>query len=176
MRAKLSAATFLCALLLVCPSAWAGEKVLIPELPGWKVVVNLSDPAGDMLELAPEKEDAGKGMRRAGVVAVRRPGMTTETFIQTLKHKMGDLCESLAVGPVHSRDNLGGVFTVACGRYKSTEIGTFSVYRTFQGGESFTVVDRTWKGPAFALHQLPVEAEEIEAWTTFVGAARRVAQ
>ncbi|MBF0327513.1 hypothetical protein [Magnetospirillum moscoviense] len=160
-------------LILSAHGAMAAEKLQVPQLLGWKVIVSLADRNGETTELIPGNEAAESWTRRATIQAFRGTPLTAQAFLDTVVTKTGQVCEQASAGPsslgmVGGRE--AGSRTVACGRYKGDGRGSMTLYFVVRGKDAFYVVSRAWRGEPFAQGTVPVSAAELAEWVAYMNA------
>jgi hypothetical protein len=158
-------------MVLAAQGALASERLQVPQLPGWKVVANVTDRAGEVTELVPSNEGADTWTRRVSVQAFRGVPLTVPAFLDQVVQKTAAVCDGATAGPP-SLGQVGGVEagtrTVACGRYKGDGRGTFTLHFAIRGREAFYVVSRIWRGEPFNPAAMPIGAAELQDWTDYV--------
>jgi hypothetical protein len=157
--------------LLGGPAALAAERLQVPQLPGWKVVSSVVDRSGESTELIPAGELPDSWSRRATVQAFRNTPLTAAAFLDQVVQKTGQVCDAASAGPsslgaVGGRE--AGTRTVACGRYKGDGKGTLTLYFVVRGKDALYVVSRAWRGEPFAQGAVPVAADELAEWVTYM--------
>lgn len=172
MRAWALAAA-VAAMALAGGGAVASERLQVPQMAGWKVVVNVADRSGEATELIPASETAEGWTRRTTVQAFRGSPLTVPDFLEQLVQRTAAVCEGATAGPA-SLGAVGGAQagtrTVACGRYKGDGRGSFSLFLVIRGKEALYVIGRLWRGEPFNPSQMPISAAELQEWSDFVGA------
>lgn len=163
---------FLAAMVLA-GAAQAGERLQVPELPGWKVVVNVADRTGESTELIPGSEAPESWTRRVNVQAFRASPMTVQGFLDQVVQRTAEVCDGATAGPPSLGKVSGleaGTRSIACGRYKGDGRGSFSLYYAIRGRAAFYVVTRLWRGEPFNPAATPISAAELAEWTDYVNA------
>lgn len=158
---------------LGCGSAVAAERLQVPELPGWKMVVNVADRAGETTELIPETETADRWTRRVTVQAFRSVPLSAAAFLEQVVQKTAEVCDGATAGPSSLGKVSGaeaGTRTVACGRYKGDGKGSFTLHYVIRGREALYVVTRAWRGEPFNTAAMPIANWELAEWTDYVNA------
>ncbi|HTH15583.1 MAG TPA: hypothetical protein VL974_02930 [Magnetospirillum sp.] len=151
--------------------AQAGERLQVPELPGWKVVVNVADRAGESTELIPAAETADGWTRRVTVQAFRGSPMTVPDFLDQVVQRTAEVCDGATAGPSGLGKVSGleaGTRSIACGRYKGDGRGSFTLHYVVRGREAFYVITRLWRGVPFNPSTTPISQEELAEWTDYV--------
>lgn len=160
-------------LLLSGLPAGAAERLLVPHLPGWKVVVVHSDPGAEFSELIPESETTEAWTRRISVEAFRGAGNSVASFLDMVGRRSTEICDG-ASADAPRLGRLGtaeaGSRSVACGRYKGDGKGTYTLYYAIRGRDAFYVVSRSWRGEAFAVDRVPVGQQELADWIAYMRA------
>ncbi|MBC7908150.1 MAG: hypothetical protein H7Y60_15595 [Rhodospirillaceae bacterium] len=170
MRGFLGALVFgLCA----ASAAQASERLQVPELPGWKMVVSVTDRAGETSELIPESETNERWTRRATIQAFRGVPLSAAAFLEQVVQKTAEVCDSATAGPSSLGKVSGaeaGTRTVACGRYKGDGKGSFTLHYVVRGREALYVISRIWRGEPFNPAAMPIANSELAEWTDYVNA------
>jgi hypothetical protein len=154
-------------------AADAAERIEVPELPGWKVVANVRDRAGESTDLIPSGESNDTWSRRVTIQAFRGSPMTVPEFLDQVLTRTAQVCDGAAAGPPSLGKVSGvqaGTRTIACGRYKGDGRGTFALHYVIRGREAFYAVTRLWRGVPFDPSVTPLSAAELREWTDYVGA------
>lgn len=158
---------------LSCGSAMAAERLQVPELPGWKMVVSFADRAGENSELIPESETNDRWTRRVTVQAFRGVSLSAAAFLEQVVQKTAEVCDGATAGPSSLGKVSGaeaGTRTVACGRYKGDGKGSFTLHYVIRGREALYVVSRVWRGEPFSPAAMPIANSELAEWTDYVNA------
>lgn len=153
--------------------AWAGERLQVPELAGWKVVAGVRDGNGESTELIPAQENAEDWTRRVTIQAFRNNRLGVAEFLDRAMQNSASVCDSTAAGPSSLGRVSGfdaGSRTVSCGRYRGDGRGHFTLYFVVRGQSAFYVVSRSWRGAAYHPTILPIGQDELADWTRFANA------
>lgn len=160
--------------LISASGALAGERLLVPQLDGWRPVVGHAGPAGEVTEMIPEHESPDSWTRRMTVQAFRGVDLPVAEFLDKAAKGMAEPC----VHPVIEPPRLGrlesaeaGSRLVACGR-NADGSGEVSMFYAIGGREAFYVVSRSWRGPAFDSAPHPVPDAEMAEWISFMRSVR----
>ncbi len=170
-RLALTLAVFL-SLGSAMPS-WAGERLQVPQLPGWKVISSAQDQAGEVSELIPENEAADTWTRRVTVQGFRNVPIGAGEFLEQVVQQTASVCDGATAGPVSLGKVNGldaGTRTVACGTYKGDGRGTFTLYYVVRGREALYLVSRVWRGAPFNPSSMPISTGEMADWKAYVDA------
>jgi hypothetical protein len=162
-------------MLLACASAQAGERLLVPELPGWKTLDSVADRSAEVTEMIPGLEDSRTWTRRLSVHAFRGSPMTAGQFLAGLEPRSGEVCDSILAEPVKPQRLAGaeaGRRVVSCGRYKGDGKGSYALYLAVRGREALYVVARSWRGNPFRPGQPPVAVTELDDWNAYLDGVR----
>ncbi|MBC7951503.1 MAG: hypothetical protein H7Z12_06720 [Rhodospirillaceae bacterium] len=158
---------------LSCGGAVAAERLQVPELPGWKMVANVTDRAGETTEMIPQSETSEHWTRRVTVQAFRAVSMSAAAFLEQVVQKTSEVCDGTTAGPSSLGKVSGaeaGTRTVACGRYKGDGKGSFTLHYVIRGREALYVVSRVWRGEPFNTTTMPIAYSELAEWTDYVNA------
>jgi hypothetical protein len=159
--------------LLSSLPAGAVERLLVPQMAGWRAVVIHSDPGGEISELIPESETPETWTRRISVEAFRGAAATVSSFLDMVGRRSAEICdESGADAPRIGRLETAeaGSRTIACGRYKGDGRGTYTLYYAIRGRDAFYVVSRSWRGEPFPVGRVPVGQQELADWIAYMRA------
>lgn len=159
--------------LLSSLPAGAVERLLVPQLAGWKVVVLHSDPGAELTEQIPEFEMPETWTRRISVEAFRGAGNSVASFLEMVGRRSTEICDTSSadtprLGRLGSAE--AGSRSVACGRYRGDGKGTYTLYYAIRGRDAFYVVSRSWRGDPFAMDRVPVGAQELADWIAYMRA------
>ncbi len=162
-------------LLAAAPPVRAAERLLVPELPGWKVADTHNDAIADVTELVPGTETADVWTRRLTIQAYRTTAMTATQFLDGLVPRTREVCDGFAAGPVVAApvagaDGAGARRTISCGTYRGDGRGSFTLFFAIRGRAALYVLARVWRGAPFQPAVPPVSASELADWNvTFDG-------
>ena len=154
--------------LVAAHPAQAGERLLVPQLPGWQAIDVTGGDGVESYSLIPPGETRDTWTRRLTVQAFRATTMGAEGFLSTVVDRVEEACDGIAAEPVHM--NLGGgldsgLRAIACGRYKGDGKGLFTLYMAVRGHEALYVLARSWRGDPFQAGKTqPVPPSEVERW------------
>lgn len=163
------------ALLVSCLAtpATAGERLLVPQLPGWQPLASFAAPDTEVTELIPAGESPEGWSRRLVVQAFRGATVSVPAFLDMVAANSAALCEQPAAEPARL-GRLGpleaGSRFVACGRSRAEDRGEYALYYAIRGRDAFYVVIRAWRGAPFATATRPVPQQEIADWVAFMRA------
>ena len=164
-----------CSLSLAALSAQAGERLLVPELSGWKTLNSAFDRSAEISELIPGLEDSETWTRRLSVHAFRGSPMSAAEFLSGIEPRSDEVCDSILAEPVRP-ERLGeapaGRRVVSCGRYKGDGKGSYTLYFAIRGREALYVVARSWRGGPFRPGQAPVAPTELADWNAHLDGVR----
>lgn len=162
------------AIMLCCAgAAQAAERLQVPQLPGWKVVVTVNDRAGEASELILETETPETWTRRVTIQAFRGVPMTVTNFLDQVVQKTDEVCDGATAGPASLGKVSGadaGTRTLACGRYKGDGRGSFTLHYVIRGQEALYVITRIWRGTPFNPATMPIGTGELAEWRDYVNA------
>ncbi len=165
------------AALSVPGPAWAGERVLVPQMNGWKQIDHTAGPGVEASSLIPEGETAENWSRRLTVQAFRGSTMSAPAFLDALTERVGEVCDSIAADPVvpgppgTPYDTARRI--VSCGRYMGDGKGLFTYYYALKGRDGLYVLSRSWRGDPFDPRTVrPVPQSEIDRWSATFDAVR----
>lgn len=163
-------AVLLLAYVLAMP-ALAGERLLVPQLPGWVPLASFAGSDTEVSELIPGGETPDTWTRRLVVQAFRGSDLTVPAFLDLLASKSAALCEQPAAEPMRL-GRLGGMEAgsrfMACGRTKAEGRGEYVLHYAIRGRDAFYVVIRAWRGAPFAAGTKPVADREMAEWVAFM--------
>lgn len=154
-------------------AAQASERLQVPELPGWKMVVHLADQSGEQTELIPPNETPENWTRRASIQAFRNVSLGVSGFLDQVVTRTAEVCDGATAGPASLGRVSGaeaGTRTVACGRYKGDGKGTFMLHYVVRGKDALYVISRAWRGAPFDSAAMPISVEELAEWKAYVDA------
>lgn len=174
VRLAVSALAILAMAVALRP-ALAGERLLVPELPGWKTVFQHADAATEGSDFIPGHETVQSWSRRLSVQAFRDVTVTVPGFLDMVARRTGELCDGVAAAPSRSGVVDGievGMRSVSCARFRGGEQGEHVIYYALRGRDALYVVHRAWRGPAFPPGRPPLSAEELEDWTAYLRSVR----
>lgn len=154
--------------------ARAVERLLVPQLAGWKVIVGHADPGAEISELIPELENPDNWTRRISVEAFRIGAQRTVAgLLDTVAKRSAEICDD-ALADVPRMGKLeryeAGSRFVACGRFRGDGHGTYTLYYAIRGRDALYVVSRSWRGTPFAAGTIPVDERELADWIGFMRA------
>lgn len=159
--------------LSLAGGAGAAERIQVPQMAGWTVVSTVADQTGEATEMIPDGETAANWSRRVTIQAFRGIRMTVPDFLEQVAVHAAPVCDGATAGPA-SLGKVGGMpagtRTVACGRYKGDDRGTFSLHYVIAGRAALYVVTRVWRGAPFDPAFMPISAAELAEWTDYVNA------
>lgn len=153
--------------------ARASERLQIPQMPGWKVIANIADRAGESTDLIPAGETPETWTRRITIQAFRGVPLTVPAFLEQVVQRTAEVCDGATAGPAALGKVSGldaGTRSVACGRYKGDGRGTFTLHYVIRGREALYVINRMWRGEPFNPSTTPIAADELRDWTDYVDA------
>jgi hypothetical protein len=186
----LAGAAIACAL---APVALAGD-----DMPG----PGEGDPAGDMLLFVPPPgwqpahQEKGEGAYRIVYLpegqtladwsesldgqiffnlTKRRPELSPADFTENLAAHYAQACEGGGASPVSTFEERGyraAVRMVSCARKRGESLGSVSMVKVMRGKASLFMVERVWRGPAFASEEMPVPQTTLDGWADFLAQAR----
>jgi len=169
-------AAFLAVLPFAIGPAVAAERLLVPELSGWKVVDSHTDGVADVTELIPAGESAETWSRRVTVQAFRVSAMGANAFLDGLAARTEEVCDGFAADPIRPLRMPGaeaGRRTIACGRYKGDGKGVYTLFTAVRGANALYVLSRAWRGePYHPGGTPPVAAAELAEWAAMSDAVR----
>ena len=169
---RLALLAFLALATLARP-AFAVERLLVPQIAGWKVVAGHADSGGEFTELVPEKETADEWTRRISVEAFRGVARTVPELLDIVASRSAEICDAASAEPPRlgklAQYDAGSRF-VGCGRYKADGKGTYTMYYAIRGRDALFVVSRSWRGEPFAAGGIPVGQQELGDWIAFMRA------
>lgn len=155
--------------------AIAGERLLVPQLDGWRQVVGHAGPTGEVTELIPDRETAETWTRRITVQAFRGAPVGVAEFLDNAAAGIAKDC----LHPMAEPPRLGrldgaeaGSRLVTCGRTRTEPKGAVSLFYAISGQAAFYVVSRMWRGAAFDTAPHPVPDAEMAEWIAFMRAIR----
>jgi len=173
MRRVIAAIAFLVA---VASPARAGERLLIPEMPGWKVIDTHNDSVADVTELIPAAETAETWTRRFTVQAFRGSPMSASAFLDGLVARTDEVCDGIKAEPVRPIVVPGAEAArraIGCGRYKGDGKGSYTLFTAVRGARALYVLSRAWRGEPYRVAgPLPVPAGELAEWAATADAVR----
>jgi len=173
MRRLAAAIAFL---LAVAPPAIAGERLLIPEMPGWKVIDTHNDSVAEVSELIPSNETPDTWTRRFTIQAFRGTAMTAAAFLDGVVARTEEVCDGIHAEPVRPVIVSGAEAArrgIGCGRYKGDGRGSYTLFTAVRGGRALYVLSRAWRGePYRADGPPPVPAAELAEWTATADSIR----
>lgn len=161
--------------LMLLPGLPAGavERLLVPQLPGWKSVVVHSDAGGEITEQIPEGETPETWTRRISVEAFRGISHSVPAFLEMVGKRSAEICDSSSadtprLGKLGTAE--AGSRSVACGRFKADGRGTYTLYYAIRGRDAFYVISRSWRGEPYAVDRVPVAQQELSDWIAYLRA------
>ena len=176
MRHPPAAVAVLFALLAAAPAASAAERLLIPEMPGWKVIETHTDAVADVSELIPANETPDTWTRRFTIQAFRGSTMTAAAFLDGVVARTDEVCDGIAAEPVRSIVVPGAEAArrgIGCSRYKGDGKGSYTLFTAVRGARALYVLSRAWRGePYHAGVASPVPAAELAEWTATADSIR----
>jgi hypothetical protein len=160
------------------------------------------DPGGDLLLFVPPPgwqpvdQEKGEGLYRIVYVpegqtmadwselleakiffnlTKRRPQLSPADFTENLVAHYARACEGSRASPVAAFEERGyqaAVRLVTCARNRGESLGSVSMVKVVRGKASLFMIERSWRGPAFAREEMPVPQEMLDRWTDFLARAR----
>ncbi|MEW5729573.1 MAG: hypothetical protein AB1918_17215 [Pseudomonadota bacterium] len=154
--------------------AWAGERLQVPQLPGWVAVASYAGPDSEVTELVPQGEEEEGWSRRIVVQAFRDAAMAVPAFLDLAAANSAALCAEGASAEPARVGRLGpldaGSRLISCGRTKAEGRGEVALHYAIRGRDAFYVVVRAWRGSPFAAGAGPVSRRELDDWIGFMRA------
>ena len=172
---KIIAALFLTFLVVTGPVR-AGERLLVPELMGWRVISTHNDQFADVSELIPPSQSEEDWTRRLTVQAFRGGKMDAGEYLDGLIPRTEEVCDSIVAEPIQRTPLAGfegGRRSIACGRYQGDGKGSYTLFFAIRGHEALYVLARSWRGEAFKPQTgSPVPAQEFADWQALFDGVR----
>ncbi len=156
-------------IIALAAPAGAHERLLVPELPGWRVVSSHTDATADVSELIPGHETDESWTRRFTVQAYRNSPMTVAAFLDGLADRAAEACDGSAVEPINPVAvgiMEAGRRGVACCRYHGDGKGSYSLFYALRGRDALYVVAFAWRGTPFRPGTLPMALSELADWNS----------
>lgn len=156
--------------------ALAAERILVPQLPGWKTIDSHNDAEIESSSLIPNDETEDTWSRRLTIQAFRNTPMTAVVFLEGLVERIDEVCDGIAAeplipGPPGPYETARRI--IACGRYRGDGKGSFTLYYALRGKEALYVLARTWRGDPFIPSAVrPVTQAELSRWSATFDAVR----
>ena len=170
-------AAFVCGpILATSVPAWSAEQILVPQLPGWKVIDHRDAQGVEVNSLIPSSETDDTWTRRLTVQAYRGSPMTATAFLEGLVERIDEVCDSIGVEPIVADPpgpNEGARRVIACGRYKGDGMGSYTLYYALRGRDALYILARSWRGEPFIPSVTrPVTQAELARWQVTFDAVR----
>lgn len=146
-------ALILALLLTAAAPAVAGERVLVPDMVGWKVVDNHAEPDIETTDLIPAEEAPDSWTRRLSIQAYRGATMSAEEFLEGLVERTDEVCDGIFAEPVQ-RSTVDGAPAgrrgIACGRYRGDGKGSYTLFFAIRGTRALYVLAAAARGAPFS--------------------------
>jgi hypothetical protein len=173
---------FVLALLLGAAPALAqqlapGENLLLSPPAGWVVVFQDRQAARTLTQLAPQGQIQDGWVELltvqmiAGKPTVQPSGQLDKAVVNAQQ-----ACESVGTGmsterTVNNYDT--AIRVVACTKMRQSGMGEVRFYQAINGQDATYIVDRAWRGRAFAANEpVPVPKQVFEEWSVFMAGVR----
>lgn len=156
-------------------AARAGERLLVPQMDGWRQLFSHAGSTAEVTEMIPAAETPAGWTRRLTIQAFRALDLPVSEVLETVVQRSSEICEVLEADTMRLGYADGievGMRAVACGRYRGGDKGEYVLYYALRGTEAFYLVSRAWRGPAFRPGTIPVSQPEQDEWKRFLRAAR----
>lgn len=104
-----------------------------------------------------------------------RPDLSAADFTENLVRFYAQACEGGHASPQSSYEEDGyeaAVRIVSCPRAQGEDLGSVSMIKVMRGAASFFVLERSWRGPPFAVDATPVPQATLDDWADFVAKSR----
>lgn len=153
-----------------------GDELVFLPPKGWHVAHQKRDDSLYEVTFVPEGQNAEDwtAAMRAQIffgLAETIPELTPADFTENLLRYYKGVCRGAKASPPSSWNDHGYTATVrmiSCARQLGAELGSVSMIKVMRGRASLFVLDRSWRGRAFASGTIPVSQEIRDEWAEFL--------
>ena len=153
-----------------------GDELVFLPPPDWHAAHQKRDETLYEITYVPEGQNATDWTEalRAQIffgLADKIPALTPADFTENLLRYYKGVCRGGKASPPSSWNDHGYTATVriiSCARQLGDELGSVSMVKVMRGRASMFVLDRSWRGCAFASGTMPVAQEMRDDWAEFL--------
>ncbi|MGE5476589.1 MAG: hypothetical protein ACM3Q1_08055 [Bacteroidales bacterium] len=157
MRLPAVAAALVLAAAPAMAEQFIGERLLMNAPQGWGAIPIQRGEKMVISRLFPPGENDKQWTQAITVQMYPGSDQSPRSFVEGIISYSRDNCEAAGPGPVNEGQNNGyptAVVTVTCTKGPSG-MGGFALVQAIRGRDALYVVQRQWRGPAFARDQNP---------------------
>ncbi|CAA7622947.1 hypothetical protein [Magnetospirillum sp. UT-4] len=156
---------------VAAPQQQAGEHLLMSPPEGWRAVPVQRGDKMSITRLFPPGQDEKQWTELITVQIYPGADATPRGFIDNVIRYSRDNCEAAGASPVSEAPRNGyplASVSVTCTKGRTSGMGGFVLVQAIRGKDALYVVQRQWRGAAFAKDQPPpFPAAMLQDWSSF---------
>ena len=153
-----------------------GDELVFLPPPGWHAAHQKRDKSLYEITYVPDGQNATDWTEAARAqiffgLADEIPALTPADFTENLLRYYKGVCRGAKASPPSSWNDHGYTATVrmiSCARQLGDQLGSVSMVKVMRGRASIFVLDRSWRGSAFAVGTMPVGQDMRDDWAEFL--------
>jgi hypothetical protein len=157
-------------------AAPAGELLLAKPPSGWQRIGGTTGPSIRTAEFVPDDAQIGNWERRITFEAMKEEPLPDPLeFLDLIQAEQKAACAGFAAYPTFAGEENGypsAVSLLLCEREHDSGMSVATMIKTIRGNEFFYVITRAKRTPATAEAAVPVDDQEVAAWSLYLKTIR----